>query len=56
MFRMVAVKLFLNLMEKNRFVCKVSVCHQLTMLLTMLLIVAFSESFSEEKNVFICLT
>ena len=41
MFRMVAYKLILNLMEKDRFVCKLSVCHQLTMLL----IVVFTESF-----------
>ena len=47
MFRMVANKLFLNLMEKNRFVhVNVSVSRQLTMLL----IVLFSESFSEKKN------
>ena len=46
MFRMVADKLFLNLMEKNSLYVNVSVCHQLTMLL----IVLFSESFSEEIN------
>ena len=46
MFRMVADKLILNLMEKNDLYVNVSVCHQLTMLL----IVLFSESFfSREK-------
>ena len=46
MFRMVADKLFLNLMEKNRFVCE---CISLSSI-NHLVIVLFSESFSEEKN------
>ena len=46
MFRMVADKLILNLMEKVDLYVNVSVCHQLTILL----IVLFSEAFFEEKN------
>ena len=46
MFRMVADKLFLSLMEKNRFVCE---CISLSSI-NHVANCSFSESFSEEKN------
>ena len=47
MFRMVADKLFLNLMEKNRFVCE---CISLSSINHVANCFFFLKAFSEEKN------